>query len=153
MAVARGMSALMPDEGKEAVAPARYAWGEHVGELELRLAAADEAGVFAAAVGALGELLADDDGGGTREWFAIEAEGGDRAVLLAAWLEELIFLAEHEGIVPVAVTDVVVEPARVRGRVGGYRGEPPHLVKAVTYHRLAFEPDDGGWHATVVLDV
>jgi SHS2 domain-containing protein len=25
--------------------------------------------------------------------------------------------------------------------------------KGATYHRLAFEPADGGWRATVVLDV
>jgi SHS2 domain-containing protein len=143
----------MPDEVTEATVPADYSWGEHVGELELRLVAADEAGVFAAAVRALGDLLAGDDGGAAREWFEIGAEGSDRAVLLAAWLDELVFLAEHDGIVPVAVTDVVLEPARVRARVGGYRGEPPHLVKAVTYHRLAFEPHEGGWSATLVLDV
>jgi len=37
--------------------------------------------------------------------------------------------------------------------VVGHRGTPPHLIKAVTLHRLVFEPDDGGWRARVVLDV
>jgi SHS2 domain-containing protein len=146
------MSAVMPDDGRDVVAPGGHSWGEHVGEVELRLSASDEVGVFAAAVDALGEMLADDSGD-AREWVEIEAEGTDRAVLLAAWLEELIFLAEHDGIIPVAVRDVVLEPARIRAAVGGYRGAPPHLVKAVTYHRLAFEPHEGGWRATVVLDV
>jgi SHS2 domain-containing protein len=41
----------------------------------------------------------------------------------------------------------------MQGRVGGRRGEPPHRVKAVTYHRLAFERRGAGWTATVVLDV
>lgn len=130
-----------------------YSWGEHVGELELRLAAAEEPGVFAAAVHAMGELLGSEDGGDAEEWFEVSAAGADRAVLLAAWLEELIFLAEHHGAVPVVVEDVVLEPARIRARLGAYRGDPPHLVKAVTYHRLAFEPHADGWRATVVLDV
>jgi SHS2 domain-containing protein len=38
-------------------------------------------------------------------------------------------------------------------RVHGTVGDPPHVVKAVTYHRLAFEPRGDAWHATVVLDV
>jgi SHS2 domain-containing protein len=130
-----------------------HSWGEHVGELELRLDAADEASVFAAAVAAMADLLAGDDDGDVREWFDVVAEGDDRAVLLAAWIEELVFLAEHDGVVPVAVNDIVLAPTSVRGSVGGYRGHPPHLVKAVTYHRLAFEPATAGWRANVVLDV
>jgi protein archease len=131
-----------------------HRWGEHVGELDLELDARDEGGVFAAAVEALGELLAADDARGTAdEWFDLRAEGADRATLLAAWLDELVFLAEHERVVPVAVAELSLSPGSVRARVGGYRGDPPHLVKAVTYHRLAFEPAADGYRATVVLDV
>jgi SHS2 domain-containing protein len=133
--------------------PVGHSWGEHVGELELRLEAADEAGVFAATVPAIAELLAGDEDRDAEQWFDLVGEGDDRAVLLAAWIEELVFLAEHEGVVPVAVNDIVLAPTSVRGSVGGYRGHPPHLVKAVTYHRLAFEPATTGWQANVVLDV
>jgi SHS2 domain-containing protein len=129
-----------------------YSWGEHVGELELRLEASAEEAVFAAAAVALGDALGGDRNG-VEEWFDVSAEGADRAALLAAWLEELIFLAEDEGLVPLEARDVRLEAARVRGRVGGRRGDPPHLVKAVTYHRLAFERRGDGWTATVVLDV
>ncbi len=129
-----------------------YTWGEHVGELELRLAAPVEEAVFAAAVAALGDALgADRDD--VEEWFDVSAEGADRAALLAAWIEELIFLAEHEGLFPLEARDVTLGSTRVDGRVGGRRGEPPHLVKAVTYHRLAFERRGDAWAATVVLDV
>jgi SHS2 domain-containing protein len=129
-----------------------HAWGEHVGELELRLEAPDERSVFLAAVDAMRELLGDD-GDGPRASFDVTAEGRERAVLLAAWIEELVFLAEHDGVVPVAVSDLVLGPASVRAQVSGYRGSPPHLVKAVTYHRLRFEADGTGWRANVVLDV
>jgi SHS2 domain-containing protein len=131
-----------------------YAWGEHVGELELRLEADDEPGIFAAAVAAFAELLAgEEDDGAPTDWFDVRADGGDRAALLAAWLDELVFLAEHERLVPVTVEGLTLDATGVSGRVGGHRGEPPHLVKAVTYHRLAFEPGAGGFHATAVLDV
>jgi SHS2 domain-containing protein len=129
-----------------------YGWAEHVGELELWVEAPDEAAVFVEALRAIGEVVADPDttGEGVVD---VTAEGQDRAALFAAWLEELAFLAETEGFVPEAVEDMVLEPDRVRARVAGRRGSPPHLVKAVTYHRLAFEPSDGGWRATAVLDV
>jgi SHS2 domain-containing protein len=132
---------------------ARHFWAEHVGELELHLFAADEVGVFEAAVGAVGDVLAGEEGSEIEEWHDVWAEGADRPVLLAAWLDELVFLAEHHRVVPVTVRDLQLEPTAVGGRVGGYRGQPPHLVKAVTYHRLAFEPHERGWRATVVLDV
>jgi SHS2 domain-containing protein len=135
-----------------------HRWGEHVGELELRLEARDEPGVYAAAVRALGELMeGDDERGGAaahrEECFDVAAAGEDRAALLAAWIEELVFLAEHDGFVPVAVEDLALERGSVRARVGGYRGDPPHLVKAVTYHGLEFKPSGERWRANVVLDV
>jgi SHS2 domain-containing protein len=139
-------------EGDATDGPLTYAWGEHVGELELHLEAAEEEGVFVAAVRALEEVLGDD-GGGAREWFGVSAEGDDRAVLLAAWIEELVFLAEHDGVIPVTVRDLALERRSIGAQIGGYRGRPPHLVKAVTYHRLTFEPGANGWRANVVLDV
>jgi SHS2 domain-containing protein len=127
-----------------------YGWGEHVGELELWVEAPDEAAVFAEAVAALGELLATEGAPAARE---VSAGGADRATLFAAWLEELAFLAETEGFVPEAVEALELDAERVRARITGRRGSPPHLVKAVTYHRLGFEPTEAGWRATAVLDV
>lgn len=129
-----------------------YGWADHVGELELHLEAASEADVFLEGLRAIRELL-EEEGDGAPAQFDVSAGGADRALLLAGWLEELAFLAESEGVIPVAADDLVLEPARVSARISGRRGHPPHLVKAVTYHRLAFEPHDGGWRAVVVLDV
>jgi SHS2 domain-containing protein len=132
-----------------------YGWAEHVGELELRVRATDEAAVFVEALHALAELLGEVNGApvGGREWLEVTAEGQDRALLLAAWLEELSFVAETQGFMPETVDDLTLEPGRITARVGGRRGSPPHLVKAVTYHRLAFEPAGDGWDAVAVLDV
>jgi SHS2 domain-containing protein len=127
-----------------------YVWADHVGELELWVEAPDEAAVFVEALRALGELLASE---GEPERLDVTAEGADRAVLFAAWLEELCFLAETRGFVPESVEQLALEPDRVRARVDGRRGSPPHLVKAVTYHRLSFAPAGDGWRAVAVLDV
>ena len=67
-----------------------FRWGEHVGELELHVEAADEHGVFAEAVHALNDLLRSD-ATGPPERHEITAEANDRAGLWAAWLEEINF--------------------------------------------------------------
>ena len=131
-----------------------YGWAEHTGELELWLTAASESAVFEEALRAMAELLRDEAAEpGAAEARLIAIEGGDRARVLAGWLEELAFLAETEGLVPERAEELRLAPAGVTARVVGHRGSPPHLVKAVTLHRLAFERDDGGWRATVILDV
>jgi SHS2 domain-containing protein len=55
--------------------------------------------------------------------------------------------------VPGSVARLELEGNVLGATVAGHRGEPPHLVKAVTYHRLEFEPGGEGWRARVVLDV
>ena len=132
-----------------------WTWGEHVGELELRMEAPSEAAVFEDALQALGELLSgeEEDAAGPPEAREVAVEAPDRAGLLAAWLGELAFLAETEGVVPEKAETLELGPERVQARVHGRRGSPPHLVKAVTYHRLAFEPVRDGFRALAVLDV
>jgi len=131
-----------------------YRWRDHTGELELELEASTAEGVFAEAAAALGELLGDgEDRGAPATHRQVEVKAGDRAALLAEWIGELVFLAEVEGLVPRAAEAIELTDGRVQATVGFGAGSPPHLVKAATYHRLAFEPVDGGWRATVVLDV
>jgi SHS2 domain-containing protein len=129
-----------------------YGFSEHVGELELWVRAASEEGVFGESARALAEVL-DDGASGDPDEREVAVRGADRASLFAEWLEELAFLAETEGFVPERVEAVALDGGGVRARVAGRHGSPPHLVKAVTYHRLAFEPDGGGWRARAVLDV
>jgi SHS2 domain-containing protein len=142
--------------------PGRFGWADHTGELELEIAADSEEAVYAAAVRAMSELLGEETEAGGRGHARapvdapardIAVEGPDRARLLAELLGELAFLAETEGFVPEALERLAVGERRLDASVRGHLGDPPHLVKAVTYHRLAFEADDGRWRATVVLDV
>jgi SHS2 domain-containing protein len=127
-----------------------YSWVEHTAELELRIDAPTPHEVFVDAMQAFAELAGE--GTGDRRSFEISLEAPDRASLLAHWLEELVFLAETEGFVP-AEADLALDDTTLGAVVRGSIGDPPPLVKAVTYHGLVFEEEDGRWHARVVLDV
>ena len=58
-----------------------------------------------------------------------------------------------EGFVATRVIDVSLGERSISATVGGVLGEPPPLVKAVTYHRLSFERHGERYVARVVLDV
>jgi SHS2 domain-containing protein len=129
-----------------------YRWVEHTSELELEIEAASESAVFLEALDAFAELMANERSVDS-ERRDLEVRGDDRESLLVAWLEELVFLAERDGFVPERAPELDVGDGLVRATLRGHAGEPRHLVKAVTLHRLLFAADGKGWQARVVLDV
>jgi SHS2 domain-containing protein len=129
-----------------------YRWVDHTSELELEIEAVTEEAVFLEALDAFAELV-EDGGGIEAERREIEVSGDDRESLLVAWLEELALLAETRGFVPERATQLVLGERMLRANVQGHLGNPRHLVKAVTMHRLLFAADDECWRARVVLDV
>lgn len=141
-----------------------YRWAEHTGEIELEIRSETEEGVYAVSLEAMAELLGEEPGSEPRvgedarpargdEVRDIAVEAPDRSRLLADFLGELAFLAETERFVPIGLERLGGEAGGLRATVRGRTGDPPHLVKAVTYHGLRFEAVDGGWRATVVFDV
>ena len=129
-----------------------YRWVEHTGELELHVEAESPTGVFSEALQAFAELVGDGPAGEPAR-YEIELEAADQATLLAEWLSELVYLAETQGLVPERVAGFDLLGARLRATVEGRLGQPPHLVKAVTYHGLELVREGEGWRARVVLDV
>lgn len=129
-----------------------YRWVEHTAELELEIEASSLEGVFEDGLGALAELLGDDLSG-PRTTRDVAVPGRERAVLLADWLEELVFLAETEEFVPERLAALEVTEDGLSTVVEGRRGAPPPLVKGVTYHDLELRRDNGSWRARIVLDV
>jgi len=129
-----------------------YRWVDHTAEVELKIEAATEVGVFEEALRALSELVGE---GASRERvsFEVAVRAPDRATLLAHWLDELVYRAETEGLVPEGLERLRLTGDGLSAMVRGHRGEPRHLVKGVTYHRLGFDAADGEFRATVVLDV
>jgi SHS2 domain-containing protein len=133
-----------------------YRWMNHTSEVEIEIVSPTEAGVLEDAVRALRELI--DDGlpaGAASPARAVRLEltARDRATLLAELMEEVLYRAEVDDLVPERLADVTLDDSSVRAELRGHEGRPSSPVKAVTFHRLTFEPVDGGWRATVVLDV
>jgi SHS2 domain-containing protein len=129
-----------------------FRWIDHTGELELELEAPNERGIFEAGLDAMAELLSSYEAR-ERSEVPVELSGSDRALLIADWLGELAYLAETRGLVPESLASFELNDEGAKATVVGTVGDPPHLVKGATYHRLRFEPADGGWRARVVLDV
>ncbi len=138
--------------GKCSALQMSYRWVEHTAELELEIEAATEDGVFRDAVRALGEILADDRRG-ERVQRDLAVESVERALLLAGCLDELVYLAETEDLVPEELDEIALSDRGLAATVRGHRGHPRPVVKGITYHRLAFERVDNGFRAVVVLDV
>jgi SHS2 domain-containing protein len=132
-----------------------YRWVNHTGELELELESDSARGLFREALLAFGALLAErteeDEGAAARH--RVSASAPDREALLAEWLGELAYLAEAEGLLPEAAEDIDLTGNTVEATVTGRKAFPPHLVKAVTYHRLGIWEEDEIWRARAVLDV
>lgn len=130
-----------------------YRWVDHTAEVELEIDSATEQEVFADALHALAELLGFGAALEDPEKREVTVGAADRPALLASWLEELVFLGESEGFVATALESLSTWEAGLSAVVRGRLGRPPPLVKAVTYHRLAFEHVEGRYLARVVLDV
>jgi SHS2 domain-containing protein len=138
-----------------------YRWVDHTSELELEIEASSEREVLSDGLHALAELLDPSGGSGSPErrnsksleHHTVEATANDRPALLAAWLEELVFLAESRSLIPLEIEQLSLDADRVEATVTGRRGEPRPLVKAVTYHRLELAPTERGYRARVVFDV
>ena len=100
----------------------------------------------------MAELL-DDELRGQPVRSQVIVDASERGVMLLQWLDELVFLAESEALVPETVEDIELSARRLVATVSGHRGRPRTVVKGATYHRLMFDRAGRGFHATVVLDV
>jgi SHS2 domain-containing protein len=135
---------------------ATHRFEPHTAEVRLVLEAPTREALFAEAGRALAELMLGDQPGGGRKGAPVELEvkGRDGAVLLAEWLNELVYRSEISKQV---FTDFEIDDAsetRVRGRARGL--EPEALktaVKAATLHGVSVERDGEGFRGAVVLDV
>ena len=104
------------------------------------------------ALAALAELLRNG-AAGEGVVFEVAIRAPDRATLLASWLDELVFRAETEDLVPECVERLRLDEGGLHARVRAHRGRPRHLVKGVTYHGLNLEQVGDGYRASVVRDV
>jgi SHS2 domain-containing protein len=137
-----------------ALAPS-HELADHVSEVRLRVRAGSLGELLAEAGRALGELqLRGADVTPYGPWRHLSVSASDRSVLLADWLNELIFLAEAERWVGLDFEVESAEDGRVEARVWGVRLErAPGLVKAATLHGVRVDEVAGGVEGEVILDV
>lgn len=106
---------------------------------------------------ALVESFVDAGGAEPHAEHAVTLPADGDAELLIAALDEVIYLVDARGVVPVRVTvaprddgGISVLYATVSLRSVEPIGPVP---KGVTRHRLRFGVEDGTWHCSVVVDV
>lgn len=129
-----------------------YRFVEHTAELELELEGTSPEDVLVDALGAFAELVGTGSGSGETVERPVDLEASDVPALLAVWLDELLFLAETEQLLPEGA-DIAVSGSRVTGRLRLRARDSRPLVKGVTLHRLCFRRENGVWRGRVVLDV
>ena len=103
-------------------------------------------GMYALAGAALGE--------GPRTRRAISLAAGDAESLLVAWLQELLYFTESEGLAFDEFRVDHLSAERLEAEAAG--AAAPHLekvIKAVTYHNLAIRATEAGYAVTIVFDV
>ena len=135
-----------------------YELVDHTADIGVRLWGPTAEEVFEQAALATFSLVCDplDVGELTAVEVALEAESMD--LLLAAWLNELLYVFEARSIVLTQFDIEELTEHTLRARVSG---EPldasRHIlcggVKAATLHELALERRDDGWEGFVLLDV
>jgi SHS2 domain-containing protein len=163
-ATERGSSAS-PAAGEAAATPsAAYVQLEHAADVFLEIWGQDLTTLFRNALFALYDQLVRHEGIEEREKITVEAEAPTLSEALRSLLSEALFHFSAEGFVA-ARAEVTVEPrdgtttVRAAAQLSGEKlDRERHIllteVKAVTYHRLTVEEtDEGGWRATVLLDV
>lgn len=131
----------------------------HTADVGIAAHGPDPPALFAEAARAMAAVILDTDppppeGAEGARAEPIEAAGEDLASTLAAFLEECLYRFEVEGgLVVGAALDV--SETRAAGTVVTCTGLVPEgpQIKAVTYHQLRVEQEDGGWRATVYFDV
>lgn len=82
-------------------------------------------------------------------------EASEPALLLAAWLREVLYLHEAEDFVYGGARFRMLDGRRLVAEVRGAPDTRPPVraIKGVTYHGLSVDPREGGWSARVIFDV
>jgi SHS2 domain-containing protein len=131
---------------------------DHTADLGLRVRALDLDTLFAEAAQALFSAIVEDlDTVEPRQRHEIRLSGNDHVYLLFDWLNELLFRFESDHLV-FSKFECHVENDRLSAAAWGEpldasRHALAREVKAITYHGLRVERDDGGWLAEVIVDI
>jgi SHS2 domain-containing protein len=136
----------------------KYRQLSHTADLGWRLTGASLGELFENAAAALVATMVDRRTIRRREARQVSLESADRESLLVDWLNHLLYLFDVDGFLGRDFQVEFPSPRRLRAQVRGERFDPERhpekaAVKAATYHHLEIIREDGGWRATVILDL
>jgi SHS2 domain-containing protein len=88
----------------------------------------------------------------------VEVRAENQEALLVAWLSELIYLVDAEGLVFRRFSIDQLTNQRLVARIWGERIDPDRhtlgtVVKAITRHMLAIEKNGDGYSVRVIFDI
>jgi len=125
---------------------------EHTGDCALRIWADDLTTLFTDAARGLYQLCGSQRGPGQSIERRLELRADDLEGLLVAFLSELLYLQEHEGL-GFQEFDLEVWNQELTGTmVGGELSTVGQPLKAVTYHGLKITRSDSKYSCEVVFD-
>ena len=135
-----------------------YELVDHTADIGVRLWAPTAEEVFEQAALALFSLVCDPLQIDDLQSVNVELEAESRDLLLAAWLNELLYIFEARGLVLTQFDILELGEQTLRARVTGGPMDPDrHIVcggvKAATLHELSLERCDDHWEGFVLLDV
>lgn len=134
--------------------PYRYEELEHTADRALRVWGQQLPDLFVGAARGMVRLMADVNGLVAAHWREIRLDALDLEALLVKWLNELLFLAEAEGLLFVDYKIELLDETALIARVGGAPSAARRTqVKAATYHNLRLLHGETGWSAVITFDV
>lgn len=136
----------------------RFELLEHTADTGIRAYGKTLEDVFANCALGMISIILEPERVHPREEVEIEAGGRDLESTLVAWLEEILFLVEGEGMAFRGFEVEKVEDDSVKGKGRGEPLDPSRHeikgeIKAPTYHRIRVARERDGWTAQVIFDV
>lgn len=136
---------------------ARWEHFPHDADMGVRGFGATQAEAFEQAALAMTAVVTDPAGVQSREPVAIECEAPDSELLLAEWLNRLVYEMSTRHML-FGRFSVHLDGTRLRATAWGERIEaarhrPAVEIKGATYTTLRVGPANGGWLAQTVVDV
>jgi SHS2 domain-containing protein len=130
---------------------------DHTADVGIEVWAPDVAGLLENAARGMYAVMADLSEVRSLESREVRLAAGGVEELLIAWLLELLFLTETEGVV-FSRFEVDATETELRGVAWGEsfdaeRHPTGAVVKAVTRHQLSVKHDASGWKARVIFDI
>ncbi len=127
---------------------------EHTADWAYRVRGKNLAELFIQAALGLYSLVGMQLAPGDRTTRSIQLKGVDNESLLVAWLNELLYFHESEGLGFDRLEIQHLDETSIQAKLtGAATGQWLKDIKAVTYHNLAIRKTELGLEVTLVLDV